>query len=85
MMEGLCLDVLLQKVREGHTPSVRALADRLDRVAAPPPPSKGRGNEDAEGKGPPIGKKAQRLADAADPAAGYGDLYDRIHAKGRQQ
>ncbi|OWU77609.1 helix-turn-helix transcriptional regulator [Marinibacterium profundimaris] len=85
MMEGICLDVLLRKVREGHTPSVRALQDRLDRVAAQPAPGKGRGADDGAEKPAPMGKKEQRLADAAEPAADYGDLYDRIRSKARPQ
>ncbi|MEN9062857.1 MULTISPECIES: hypothetical protein [Ponticoccus] len=82
ILEGLCLDVLMRKVREGHTPSIRALQDRLDRTA-PPAPQTPKGDEANEGT--PRGKKEQRLADAAKPAAGYGELYDRIRGKGRAQ
>tara|TARA_R110002020_G_scaffold161293_1_gene346351 strand:+ start:584 stop:1078 length:495 start_codon:yes stop_codon:yes gene_type:complete len=86
MIDGLCLDVLLRKAREGHTPSVRQLQNRLDRVAAPPP-GKGQdaGDDDGDEQTAELGKKAQRLADAAHPETGYGELYDRIRGKGRPQ
>ncbi|MBR9764134.1 MAG: hypothetical protein GYB53_11570 [Rhodobacteraceae bacterium] len=82
IVEGMCLDVLLRKVREGHAPSIRQLQERMDRVAAPPPPKKPGDDDKPEA---PLGKKEQRLRDAETPADGYGDLYSRIHGGGRTQ
>lgn len=82
IVEGMCLDVLLRKVREGHAPSIRQLQERMDRVAAPPPPPKPGDQDKPEA---PLGKKEQRLRDAETPADGYGDLYNRIHGGGRPQ
>jgi hypothetical protein len=73
MIDGLCLDVLLQKVRAGHTPSVNALQARLDRTATPPVPKK-RGAQ-AE---PAKGKKQIGLEDAGKPLEEYSELYDRL-------
>lgn len=84
IVEGMCLDVLMHKAREGHTPSVRALQDRLDRTATPPAPKGKPAGEDAgDAKPETLGKKDQRRADAAAPAAEYGDLYDRLHTRNR--
>ena len=33
IVEGICLDVLLKRVREGHTPSVNKLMERIKAVA----------------------------------------------------
>lgn len=73
IIEGLCLDVLLQKVRSGHTPSVNALQARLDRTANPPAPKKPEQPQEPE-----LGVKAKRLQDAAKPDLDYGELYDRL-------
>lgn len=79
IIEGMCLDVTLRRVREGHMPSVRMMQERLERVAAPPPPSKpAAGEEDAPEDVRPLGKKQQQLAAASQPVAGYGDLYERL-------
>ncbi|PIL20422.1 hypothetical protein P775_09795 [Puniceibacterium antarcticum] len=80
IVEGLCLDVLMRRTREGHVPSLRALQDRMDRTAPPAPKAKGKAQEDQAGKDvpAPIGKKEQRLEGAQKPDAEYGDLYDRI-------
>lgn len=79
LVEGMCLDVLLRRAREGHAPSVRALQDRLDRVAPPAPKGKAKPAEaEAEPKPEPMGKKEQRLRAAGDPGDDYGSLYDRI-------
>lgn len=80
MVEGMCLDVLLRRVREGHAPSIRQLLERFDGVAAPgsAPRGKGTGAEADAAKAEPKGKKERRLEAAAQPAPGYGDLYDRI-------
>lgn len=82
IIEGMMLDVLMRRVREGHTPSVRQLQERLDRVAPPAP--KGRGAEtktdspDSAAKSQPVGKKELRLDAAKKPSDDYGTLYNRI-------
>lgn len=78
LIDGLCLDVLLRRVREGHAPSVRQLQERLDRVAPPAPKGKAKPAEATEPKPEILGKKEQRLREAGDPASDYGSLYDRI-------
>ncbi|MCE8438335.1 hypothetical protein [Rhodovulum sulfidophilum] len=75
MVEGMCLDVLMKRAREGHTPSVRQLQERIDRVAPPAPKPK---PEREVPKPEPKGKKQARLEAAARPAEDYGSLYDRI-------
>ena len=82
IIEGMCLDVTLRRVREGHMPSVRMMQERLERVAAPPAPTKPAAEDLPEGD-KPLGKKEQKLAEAAQPVAGYGDLYARLDAKRR--
>ncbi|MBM06664.1 MAG: hypothetical protein CMH88_09915 [Oceanibulbus sp.] len=77
IIEGLCLDVLVRRAREGHAPSIGKLLDRLDRVATPPAASK-KGEAKKEDAAPVLGKKQQALAEAADPAKEYGDLYARL-------
>ncbi|PZX19808.1 hypothetical protein LX81_00271 [Palleronia aestuarii] len=73
IVEGMCLDVLMAKVRQGHTPSVARLMERVDKAApaAATPPSKD--DDDA-----PKGVKERRLEEAANPDAEYGALYSRI-------
>lgn len=78
MIEGMLLDVLMRRVREGHTPSVRQLQDRLDRVAPPAPKNSGKEKPADAGKVEPKGKKEKRLDAARKPTEDYGSLYDRI-------
>lgn len=35
IVEGMALDVLMKKLREGHGPSIRLLLERIDETAAP--------------------------------------------------
>ena len=75
IIEGLILDVLLHKVRLGHTPSIRVLQDRL-KEAAPAAPRKPLDDVDAALE-KPQGKKAQALVDAQDVPDDYGDIFKR--------
>lgn len=75
IIEGLLLDVLLRKVREGHAPSINSLYRRLDIVEVPPkPPGKPADKPDDL----PMGKKEKRLLDAGKADLGYDDLYKKI-------
>ena len=78
IVEGLCLDVLVRRVREGHAPSIRQLLDRVDRVANPAEAGRRKKSEESEEAEAPKGKKEERLEEASRPEEGYGDLYDRI-------
>lgn len=71
-IEGEMLDILYQRARQGHVPSVRELRDQVKTVAPRKPVEK-----DAA-KAPALGKKAQRLRDAAERPAEYGDILDRL-------
>ncbi|MEQ8292497.1 MAG: hypothetical protein RIA08_09840 [Roseovarius sp.] len=77
IVEGDCLDVLYRKVRQGHVPSVRQLREAIGGVAPAAP--RNNSSLDAEEDGPeaPIGKKEQRLRDAQDVPADWGDIEDR--------
>ncbi|MFG6514430.1 hypothetical protein ACGYKD_11545 [Sulfitobacter sp. TB366] len=81
-IEGMCLDVLVRRAREGHAPSIGKLLDRLDRVATPPAPSK-KGAAQKEDTAPVMGKKELALADAGKPESGYGDIYARLNKRMR--
>jgi len=78
LIDGLCLDVLLRGAREGHTPSVKALQARLDRVSAGAPRAAGKEKNEQPAKAEKLGVKEKRLNDATKPQADYGSLYDRI-------
>ena len=78
LIDGLCLDVLLRGAREGHTPSVKALQARLDRVSAGAPRAAGKEKPEPPAKAEKPGVKEKRLNDATKPQADYGPLYDRI-------
>lgn len=72
-IEGLMLDVLIRRVREGHTPSIRQLQDRLDAAAPSGKPHRvqpGEKDDDAA-----RGKKQVRLDDAQNVPDEYGDIY----------
>ena len=77
IIEGMMLDVLMVKIREGHVPSIRMMQERLETVAptAPrkqPPPKP----EDAKPKPAekPLGKKEQKLIDAGEVPSEWGDI-----------
>lgn len=81
LVEGIMLDVLMHKVREGHTPSIRQLQDRLE-TAAPRAPRARSQPEDIPDK--PLGKKEQRLEDAQNVPDDYGDLYSKLSTARRR-
>ncbi|MDI3335876.1 hypothetical protein QKW60_05625 [Defluviimonas aestuarii] len=76
--EGMMLDVLMQRAREGHVPSVRELRDRIERAA---PKAPRRQKDGGVGEGPddkkPLGKKQAALEAARQVPGDYGDIFDR--------
>jgi len=83
-VDGVMLDVLMRRVREGHSPSIRQLRERL--VQANPPPRNRHTVEDGEededdAPTRPMGKKLQEQAAAQDMPDTYGDIFGRL--KGR--
>lgn len=73
IIEGLCLDVLLRKVREGHTPSVRQLREQVNSVAPAAPKAKLEEDDLPE----PVGKKEQAILDAQQVPDDWGDIKAR--------
>lgn len=91
-VEGVLLDVLMAKARQGHVPSVRELLDRVQAVAPPPPRRQapvladgapGEAAPDpAEIKAPrPLGKKEAQLKAATEIPDDYGDILGRRNAR----
>lgn len=76
-VEGMMLDVLLRRVREGHTPSIRQLADRLDRALPVAPRKQSLDADDEDAPAKPLGKKEQALVDAGAVPEEYGDIFAR--------
>lgn len=76
-VEGMLLDVLQQRAREGHVPSVRELRERI--VARAPKAAKPNeaGKAAEKGKDAPVGKKAKALEDAQKVPDDWGDLMSR--------
>jgi predicted transcriptional regulator len=76
--EGMMLDVLLRKAREGHVPSVRELRERIER-AAPKAPRRAKSGHADEGQTEqkPLGKKEAALEAARQVPGDYGDIFDR--------
>lgn len=68
MLEGMALQVLVQKMREGSIPA----AKEVHRIASTRAPRAGRPAKPA-----PLGKKAERQAAAQEVPHGWGDLIDR--------
>lgn len=62
MVEGMALQVLVQKMRSGHVPSVNKLLEIIDEKGRPAPPQKA-----SEPRADKIGKKAQANIDAQTP------------------
>ncbi|WP_411838584.1 hypothetical protein [Paracoccus sp. ME4] len=90
-VDGVMLDVLMRKVREGHTPSIRQLHERL-REAGPAAPRRGARPTDADQAGDddddaasaaPLGKKDQARLEAQRVPDNYGDIFDRLKGRGR--
>lgn len=73
IIEGLCLDVLVRKVREGHAPSVKQLRDAV-KGSAPAAP---RAHADDEDAAEPVGKKEQAILDAQLVPDDWGDIKAR--------
>lgn len=86
-LDGLMLDVLLKRVREGHTPSIRQLRERLADAGPMAPrnhPNKDAPADDDEDdaeKSSPLGKKEQRLQDAQIIPDDYGDIFERMNRR----
>ena len=84
-VDGLMLDVLMRKVREGHTPSIKQLRERiLDAGPAAPrkPVQPDDQDDDDDDKPAPLGKKEQARLDAQDVPDNYGDIFDRLRGRG---
>ena len=86
-VDGLMLDVLMRKVREGHTPSIRQLRERLAEAGPTAPRNKPAADLDddddadagaGDGKAAPLGKKEQRLQDAQVIPDDYGDIFAKM-------
>lgn len=90
-VEGVLLDVLMAKARQGHVPSVRELLDRVQAVAPPPPRRQAPVLADgaaaeatpdpAETKTRPLGKKAAQLEAATKIPDDYGDILGRRNSR----
>jgi len=68
IIEGMALDVLMKRSREGHVPSIRLLRDYVN-PAIPAAPKKGKGKLVT-----PLGKKQLLSRDAETPPDGWGGL-----------
>lgn len=84
-VRGMLLDVLMRKAREGHTASIRLLAE-WQRDAGPIAPRKPKADEDqdddeADNPAKPLGKKEQARVDAQDVPDEYGDIFQRMRAR----
>lgn len=77
-IEGMELDILLQKAREGHVPSIRELRERRERARPQPKPA----GATRPAKPPKLGKKDQAIEDARRPAPGWGELLDKLPPSG---
>jgi hypothetical protein len=67
-IEGMMIDVLTQKMREGHVPSMRLLKELME--VHPERPAK----PAEKPKVPVLGKKEQQARDAGLPPQGWDDL-----------
>jgi hypothetical protein len=73
-LKGEMLDILRTRARSGHTPSVNALLNRMDRVIDKP----GR-TPKAPPAERPLGKKEAKIRDAARTPEGYGEIFARLN------
>ncbi|WP_347139445.1 hypothetical protein [Paracoccus sp. SSK6] len=85
-IEGVMLDVLIRKVREGHTPSVRQLREQLKDAGTKAPRNRPNQDDDSDEDDDqvpdlPLGKKEQAVLEAQKVPDNYGDIFDRL--KGR--
>ncbi len=67
-LEGMAMQVLVNKALGGHAGSVTKLLDMMESRVAP------KGQKDKPAKPVPLGKKDQLDAAAKQPTAGWGDL-----------
>jgi hypothetical protein len=78
-IEGMELDVLLQKVREGHVPSIRELRERRERShPRVKPPADPAGAKPAK-----PGKKEIAAAEAQRPSPGWSELLVKLPPSGK--
>lgn len=68
-VEGMMLDVLMQRSREGHVPSIRLLKETID-----PHPERAPKAKDDKAKAAAMGKKEATAAAAKEPPRGWGEL-----------
>lgn len=80
-MRGVLLDVLVQRVRAGHVPSVRLLAEFMKDAGPQAPRSQRPAEGPKEDANRPRGKKEAAVLDAQKIPDDYGDIFDRL--KGR--
>jgi len=81
-VDGVMLDVLMRKVREGHVPSIRQLRERL-LESGPQAPRKGQSESDGDDVPPeaPLGKKEQARVDAQEVPDQFGDIFSRMRSR----
>lgn len=80
-MRGVLLDVLVQRVRAGHVPSVRLLAEFM-KEAGPVAPRSQRPAEGPKAEpNRPLGKKEAAILDAQNIPDDYGDIFDRLNGR----
>ncbi|WP_280773202.1 hypothetical protein [Rhizobium sp. SG_E_25_P2] len=91
-VDGLILDVLMKRVRDGHTPSIKELRARLQEAGPQAPrnrPGHGKNEADDESEedadvaevAAPVGKKEQRIQDAQMIPEDYGDIFERMNRR----
>ena len=71
IVEGMILDVLMRKIREGHTPSIRLMQERM-KDSAPAAPRAAATDE--KEKAAPLGKKEKRILEAGKVPDDWGDI-----------
>ncbi|WP_299734675.1 hypothetical protein [uncultured Roseobacter sp.] len=81
IVEGMCLDVWMQKARQGHGPSIKALKEMVgDNAPAAPvskTPAKDGATDEPEEVEAPLGKKEQAIQAAQDVPDDWGDIRQR--------
>lgn len=80
-VDGVMLDVLMRKVREGHVPSIRQLRERLVGASPQAPRNNTPVEDEDDATDQPLGKKEQARLDAQKVPDNYGDIFSRM--KGR--
>lgn len=90
LVDGVMLDVLMRRVREGHMPSVKQLRERIldagpaapRRPGRPDPLDADDDQDGADAAPPALGKKEQARRDAQAVPDQYGDIFDRLKDRG---